>query len=390
MADTSPKIAFYIALWNDYKSAEKTESSYIYKYLKLRKDEQAALLGKKERNALKNAARLDVYVYVQSLFMDYEKKQITEKALIKALRDLAANKTKLQDLAAELDEAQKDPVLLEKLRSNFLDKRLRMDVQTFFTDIGYTEKTPAGQPPGESRKKNEILDLYFGFAADKECEIDILTSAFSSGASVDKTQDQQYVAACKRLFDALLAEDASVNAFVPLFIDEATGSGIIIIGSERLGIPGSDGALQKEKAKKIGRIYGADQYHEVVKYPNCAYYIVQFLDFGNVYGKDDNRFFDLGFGLISSADNKEGELEKLIDEYREFKNLGRFYENYPDTNEDLDAVGKSHPLFGKYLIQSATPKPASAVHESYKKGLVDTREDELYAASKADSGKGKN
>ena len=387
MTDTSPKTAFYMALWNDYKSAQKSgelERSYIYRYLKLRKDEQAGRIGIKERERLKKAARLDVYVYVQSLFMGYEKKQIKEKALIKALRDLIEKKSNLRVFAGEIDSAGKGQGSLEEIRNKLLDKCLKKDVQMFFTDIGYKERMAEGQAPGPGRKNAEMLDLYFGFAGENEWGIDILGTAFSSGTSVDRTQDKYYVEACKRLFDSLLAEDASVNVFVPLFIDEASGSGVFIIGRERMHIPESDAKPQKNKAIKTG-ILDPNNYHEVVVFSNCAFYIAQFCNFYDV----DDRSFELSFEIIDSAGNGDGELEKLIEKYRELKNLGRFYEYYPPTNEELDNVGKTNTLFGNYFIESVQPSEPSGLHETVKTTLVETREDELYFLSKNKMGKEK-
>lgn len=380
MANNSPKTAFYISLWNDYKNKQKEErieNSFIYKYLKQRKDEQAERITEKRRDKLKSATRTDVYVYIQSLFNGYKKKQINENDLLTALEKLINEKSNLKSFSDDINKAGKDRSILKILHNKLLDRCLRKDIQVFFNDIGYVEKMNAGEFPSEikTRKNNEILDLYFSFVSENEWGMDAIKNSFTSATSKDNVTSKKYIADCKKLLNDLSKEKYGCRAFVPLFIDEGLGIGIFIIGREQLGINATE--YHRSSDGKVS----------ATKNPTCALYLACFDDiFAGAYSVDDiekNVYasFETSFEIIDTGSGDE--IDKLINKYNGMITVGSSYDRFPQNpNRKMIGIGKNNPRFKKYFVSRIEEEKTSKAREITRSNIVKCREDQIFMHSK--------
>ena len=384
MAEISPKMAFYVSLWNDYKTNQEEgtiEESYIYRYLKQRKDEQAKQTTAEKRESLRASSRIDAYVYIQSLYSAYEKKKLGRKELISLLSKLIGEKSNLRVFGNDIAKAGKDPEVLKELHSKLLDRCLKKDIQIFFNDIGYVEKMGKGAMPltGKTRKNNEILDLYFGFIGENEWGLDIIGNAYSDKTLTNRIDDEDYIKACKKLFEDMLKDDNAKNAFSPLFIDEGSGAGIFIIGRDQLDIPAVDYRINR----RSNRILGRDADHVLVRNPNCAYYVVRFSNiFEGGYGEDEteklvNGSIETEYEIIDSGGKDD--LERLISGFSETRNLGKVYVNYPSVNENMENTREANPLFERFFIDRSDEEPENKYQKACSL-IIDQRENQIYSA----------
>ena len=380
MSNISSKIAFYVQLWNDYKTCqlnEAVESSYIYRYLKKRKDEQAEHITAKDRKDLKGSSRIDAYVYIQSLYMAYAGRQIKKGELIGDLEVLIEEKSNLRSFSGEIKKVEKDAGALNELHDKLLDRCLRKDIQVFFNDIGYVEKMKKGELPlaDKARKNNEILDLYFGFISESDWDDGIMQNTLLTGTPTAKIDDRGYIEDCKRLFEDLQQERRAVFAFMPLFLDEQSALGIFIIGRSLLNINARD-YIRDKKGKLI-----------MVENPPCAYYLAVFDEtIGGAYGEDEeektiNASFEMSFEILDWADS--GGLEDLIERYTGIKMAGIDFERYPrNHNKSMPMTAVRNPVFKKYFIGRLDEDMVGRQHESVRESIVEHRKDQMYSARK--------
>ena len=235
MSYNNGKLSFYSALWYDYKTVSREkglEHTYIYQYLKDKKDVAVSRVDKKERMRMRNAGRLDVYVYVQSLFLAYEEKEVTKEELLRRLTEIIHKKKNLSSFSTAINKSNQTDRELVSLRDKILQQCLKKDIQIFFNDLGYVEKMGDGEFPEEDkiRKQDDMLDLYFGFSAKNEKLQEKEEDSF----------DELHLEECKKLFSALRKDENCKDAFLPVEINAQTGMGIFIIGSEYLGIEKED------------------------------------------------------------------------------------------------------------------------------------------------------
>ncbi len=442
MADRSPKIEFYIALWRDYKEYKNSgmlDQAYIYRYLQNRKNEKANKEYIKYYKEHKGSARPDVYIYIQSLFLCLANKQISKKELTTELHRLVSEKTYLRSFSGELDRAGNNEKHLEILRKKLLDCTLRKDIQVFFNDIGYVESMPSGEPPKPPRenpetisnnktsrkgkeshktKQNEILDLYFGFESERSLGISILNNSVTQTMSTDRLGDETYLDECRHLFETLLDNKSGENAFVPLILDDRSGAGIFIIGRSILGIPRKQYRLksavthEKEKTGKddldpnslrkidimtyLDDVQREQNYRIPVENPNCAYYIAYFSDitngdyseifadkFNEVKGKREviETREEGHLELCFSIIHKFYDLKETIAKYKEINSCGKFYGGYSLVNKKMIelGLGRNHPRFADYFIDR-TEETQSSEHKAIRSEIEATREDQLHHA----------
>lgn len=232
---------FYEALWNDYISfpEKERENSFIYRYLKKKKDSRAEVIGRNKNDLYDYASqkKKDKYILLKSAYLALVRYNvITEQEYADILKNLIGTKVKS---TGEL----KVPAKYEKLcgeeatqqAEEMFERRFLMGcVSDFFYNLGY--RTNRNSEHGQSVKlpnKHLKEDGY-----NDEFEMLYEYSLYSGKSEQSETAgstaqiNSEYIEKCTRLYDSLLCKKCS-DAFVPLYIDPNTGAGVYIIGSKR-------------------------------------------------------------------------------------------------------------------------------------------------------------
>lgn len=305
---------FYDALWNDYVSfgEKERENSFVYRYLKKKKDSRAEVIGRRKADLFEYAEqkKRDKYILLKSACFALERYRIISKQeYADILKDLIGTKDKTTGevkIPAKY-EALDDDEAFKKAEEMFERRFLMGCVRDFFYNLGY--RTNKNDKHGQSVKlpnkhlkedgyndEFEMLYEYSLYSGNSE----------NSEAVTDPAQiNGEYTEKCTRLYDSLLREKCA-DAFVPLYIDPNTGAGVYIIGKNRFS--------EDEKAPD-----------EV-----CFVCVILFAMVDAVSRLDDCSDYDISLSM--TVKKRFRSVGKAFD-YLSARITGKdVYENYPDEN----------------------------------------------------------
>ena len=148
---------FYDALWNDYVSfgEKERENSFVYRYLKKKKDSRAEVIGRRKADLFEYAEqkKRDKYILLKSACFALERyKVISKQEYADILKDLIGTKDKTTGevkIPAKY-EALDDDEAFKKAEEMFERRFLMGCVRDFFYNLGY--RTNKNDEHGQSVK----------------------------------------------------------------------------------------------------------------------------------------------------------------------------------------------------------------------------------------------
>ncbi len=349
--DYKSKDDFYNEIYRDYN--ENHTDSFLYKYLKMRKDRN---LGYNAYLSNNNKKRKDSYVYLNSCFIAYKDKKVDKNTmgsvLERSFKDLTRddmksilnkNKGRLTKrvLTEELNNIIKEELIKPEFPNDGVTARMigvlsrkyiDSDIWNLFYNIGYgkNKNTRGG---GKTRRSDDALDMLFEYLSDKgDSDFAGITnggSAKSYGSkdnSTDRLKDAEYLNECKNLFELLNRSKFGIGEmiFVPVMIDPDTGMGLYIAGGE---------VLERDKNDK----------------QNCYYCCIRF-----DYEANDNSF-----GEYKLNDNDGKEIRRLKITYCFDGKGGRF----TDINDAIEEYNRLKKTKEDYIGYETINEPKSAIVE---------------------------
>lgn len=307
---------FFNMLWEDYISFDEKERDkcFVYSYLKHKKDSRAEVIGRSREAVIEYSGqkKRDKYILLKSAYLAMEQNEVmTEEEYVDILKDLIGKNNipkKYQNLCGKeaVDQAEKA----------FERRFLIGCVCDFFYNLGYrtnknNEHSQSVKLPSKHLKEdgyNDEFEMMYRFSLYNN---DDMTDTSEKGGSFGSLDDE-YIEKCSRLYDVLLKEK-NCMAFVPLYIDQATGAGIYIIGRDKFD------------EESVG-------YEKMSKNDVCLVCIVYFYTVDNIV-KVKNSSKDDVF-LIMTVKETYKSVKKAFDSFLASVSDKDFYEFYPDENDE--------------------------------------------------------
>lgn len=310
---------FYQSLWEDYISLEEKdrEKSFIYGYLKKKKDYRAEVIGQ-DRESLYEYSRQkkrDKYIMLKSAYVAFtEIRIITEQEYTEIFKELIGKTDKATGnlVVPAKYESISGKTEIENAEKMFERRFLMGCVSDFFYNLGY--RTNKNAEHGQSVKLankhikedgyNDEFDMLYHFSRYKDEDIKESTVAGFG------TLDEEYIEKCERLYKVMI-KDRRKDGFVPLYIDSRTGAGIYIIGCNRF------------HEETCGYSYRK-------KDDVCLVCVVNFsmLDIIGSYHGTDRMPLEMSVEKIFRS------VKKAFDYFIGFASENETYKNYPYENDD--------------------------------------------------------
>ncbi|MGN0618148.1 MAG: hypothetical protein ACI4J7_03920 [Ruminiclostridium sp.] len=311
------KSEFYESLWNDYKLHENhKENSFIYSYMKRKKDLRAEEIGKSKDSVIGYAQqkKRDKYTLLKSAYLGAVKYGvITAEEYCEILVKLLGAKLPAKYKSISTSEE------IEKAEEVFERQFLMGCVGDFFYNLGYrtnknTKYSQSVKLPSRSAKEdsyNDELEMLYEFKkySGDSGEFDLNVPSVAI--------DEEYIEKCCRLYDAITKEKKT-NAFVPLFVDRNTSAGVYIIGADRFG-EDTFGRLNKK---------GTDV---------CYACIVSFFELDKISRIQNLPEDDISINMWIKERHRS--VRKAFCSFKKLASGEDFYENYPFENDDERPMG---------------------------------------------------
>lgn len=308
---------FYDALWNNYISLpeKERENSFVYRYLKKKKDSRAEVIGRSTIDLYDYASqkKKDKYILLKSAYLALVRhNNITEQEYSDILKSLIGTKDKA---TGELKAPAKYEKLcgkeaIEKAEEMFERRFLMGCVSDFFYNLGY--RTNRNSEHGQSVKLPNKHLKEDGYNDEFEMLYEYSLYSGKSEQSETATDTAQingeYMEKCTRLYDSLLRENCS-DAFVPLYIDPNTGAGVYIIGSNRFS--------EDEKTSSDA----------------CFVCVILFAMVDAVSKPDAYSNYDISLSM--TVKKRFRSVGKAFDFFNARVSGQDVYENYPDENNEM-------------------------------------------------------
>lgn len=321
---------FYESLWNDYRLHENhKENSFIYSYMKRKKDLRAEEIGKSREAVFEYSQqkKRDKYILLKSAYIGAVKYGvITAEEYRGILFNLLGAKLPARYKSISTREE------IEKAEEVFERQFLLGCTGDFFYNLGYrtnrnTEYSQSVKLSSRSAKEdsyNDELEMLYEFRkySGDSGEFDLNLPSM--------TIDEEYIEKCCRLFDAVTREKKT-NAFVPLFIDRNTSAGVYIIGSDRFG-EDSFGGLNK----KVSDV--------------CYVCIVSFFELDKISRIQNLPEDDISINMWIKERHRS--VRKAFASFKKLASGEDFYENYPFENDDERPMGIDD-CFNLYFLSKA-------------------------------------
>ncbi len=231
------KDEFYDALWDDYCFFDQKEESFIYQYLKSRKDIRAEIISR-DRFALfeyRGRKKLDKYTLLRGAYLALKNNVISEEEYTDIFRELVRTKDYLPKKYENISGEE----MIDNAEKLYEQRFLIGCVSDFFYSLGYRsnakkEHSESTKVKSKRTKEDGYIDefemLYEFRRRDKTIDGDEVVTNIAN-------IDDEYIKKCTDLYRIMLNEKNRGDAFVPLFIDKNTGAGIYIIGEKRIPQP---------------------------------------------------------------------------------------------------------------------------------------------------------
>lgn len=225
----------YERLWNDYSQlpSDQKHDSFLYQYLKAKKDAQAERVAESAETLDEYSARKkrDKYVLLRSAYLAYKNGLVTEEEYISRFKELAGAKGSQKyepftpDLMSKAQHTYENEFIIGCISDFFYNMGYRTRKSKEDTDdIGFTKI--AERYIKEKDGYIDDLDLwarYYIFSLKNETDPPAFTTALTD----------EYISKCNDLITVLDREERS-NVFVPLYYDAVSGAGVIVIGNDLL------------------------------------------------------------------------------------------------------------------------------------------------------------
>lgn len=352
---------FYEALWNNYFSLpeKERENSFIYCYLKKKKDSRAEVIGRSRNELYDYAAqkKKDKYILLKSAYLALVRyNTITEQEYSHIIKSLIGTKDKATGKikAPAKYENFCGHEAVEQAEKMFERRFLMGCVSDFFYNLGY--QTNRNSEHGQSVKLSNKHLKDDGYNDEFEMLYDFNLFSGKSGQSEATGGTAQltgeFIEKCTRFYDSLLRENCS-DAFVPLYIDPNTGAGVYIIGSNRFS--------EDKKASSDA----------------CYVCVIFFAMVDAVSKGDDCSDYDISMSM--TVKKRFRSVGKAFDFFNARVLEKDVYENYPDENNERLPEGvdecfnlyfiskeENEDLYRRNIGRIFREKEAEALHEVRK------------------------
>ena len=337
---------FFDLLWEDYISFDEKEREkcFVYSYLKQKKDSRAEVIGRSRDTVAEYCGqkKRDKYILLKSAYLAMERYGVmTAEEYAEILRGLIGGKypipKKYRDLRKkeDIDRAEKA-----------LERRFLIGcVSDFFYNLGYrtnksSEHSQSVRLPSKHLKEdgyNDEFEMMYRFSVYSNCDITESAEISRSFGSLD----DGYIEKCSRFYDTLLKEKSS-GAFVPLYIDRATGAGVYIIGRKKFDT--DTFCYKNTKSSDV-----------------CLVCIAYFYAVDAISGTEGSPADDMYVTMMIKETFRS--VKKAFDSFRASVSDQDFYENYPYENDD-DLPNGTDEQFRLYFISK---KKAEDMHKNAMK-----------------------
>lgn len=320
---------FYQSIWEDYISFDEKErdKSFIYGYLKKKKDYRAEIIGQSRETLFEYSKqkKRDKYIMLKGAYIALKKNGvITEQEYTEIFKGLIGKKDKASGKLAvpAKYEGISGMQSIDNAEKMFERRFLMGCAGDFFYNLGYriNKNTEHGQSIKLENKHikedgyNDEFDMLYQFS--RYINEDIQENAAVSFG----TFDEAYIEKCSKLYKAMI-KDGRTNGFIPLYIDNRTGAGIYIIGCDRFP--------EENTYKKTDDV--------------CLVCVINFsmLDIITSYHDTDNISLEMSVEKIFRS------VKKAFDYFTVFISESEGYKNYPDENDEelLQSIDKEFNLF---------------------------------------------
>lgn len=335
---------FFQMLWEDYISFDEKDRDkcFVYNYLKQKKDIRAEVIGRSREAVIEYSEqkKRDKYILLKSAYLAMERNEVmTEEEYVDILKDLMGKNNipkKYQSLCGKEAVSQAEKA--------FERRFLIGCVCDFFYNLGYrtnknNEHSQSVKLPSKHLKEdgyNDEFEMLYRFSIYNN---DDMTETSPKGESFGSLDDE-YIEKCSRLYDTLLKEKNSM-AFVPLYIDQATGAGIYIIGRDKFD------------EESIG-------YEKMNQKEVCLVCIVYFYAVDNILKVKGSSNDDVY--LTMSIKENFNSVKKAFDSFLASVSDNDFYKFYPFENDDRLPYG-ADKHFDLYFLSK------EAVEDMRKKAI---------------------
>lgn len=226
-------------LWSNYRECEdNVESSFIYKYIKDRKNRKAIALAANKAQLIdyRFKSGRDRYILLRAASLAYKNKLIKKDELTDIFNEVVekvkiSKKKMPQDIDAAIDWLEK--------------KMLKDAVGDFFTNNGFKKGAEDALENAFDNKNGGSRNLKKAKEKD-EGNLDYIELAFVFAKALSGSKKlrmnealptegitEEYIDKCRKLF-ALALESKSSEMLVPLYFDAQSGAGIFIVGNRVL------------------------------------------------------------------------------------------------------------------------------------------------------------